>query len=146
MAGGPDAGLDRARLARGGARWRAPPGRLSGSVSPGISPQRRAQALERGDGRLVDPAVDPSRTEVALKGLEHELGRRVDDPRRLDGVAIIAQQRLELRKLRAGGADPNARFGLATGCWLDPMANAGGGEPPPGKFLTRVDLAPGCHV
>src|SRR5262245_53186570 len=125
---------------------RAPPGRLSGSVSPETSPQRRAQALDRGDGRGVDPAVDPGRPEVALKGLDHELGRRVEDPRRRDGVAIIAQQRLELCKLRAGGADPNAKFGLVEGCWLDPMANAGGGEPPPGKFLTRVDLAPGCHV
>jgi hypothetical protein len=66
-------------------------GACPGSPALGFKAQCRAQALERGDGRLVDPAVDAGGAKVALEGLDHELAARIEDTRRLDGVAILAQ-------------------------------------------------------
>jgi hypothetical protein len=104
-----------AASARVGGAWRPPPGRdqgprpafagacggalpagawegaCPGSPALGFKAQCRAQARERGDGRLVDPAVDAGGAKVALEGLDHELAARIEDTRRLDGVAILAQ-------------------------------------------------------
>src|SRR5262245_36452678 len=103
-------------------------------ASGGCGRQRRGEALERGNRRGVDPTIDSGGAKVALERLDDELGGAVDEPGRLDGIAIVAQQRLQLGKLRAGGADADTRLGLDQRGRLDPMADARGSEPPPGKL------------
>src|SRR5262249_44402411 len=101
------------------------------------------KALERGDGRLIDPAVDPGGTEVALNRLDHELGAAVDAAGRLDTVAIVSKQALHLGKQRTGGADTDARLRFDQRRGRHPMADAAGGQSRPRKLLARIDLAPG---
>src|SRR5262249_5768353 len=68
----------------------------------GALSQSSAQPLERGEGRLINAPVDPVGTKMALEGLDHELGARIEAARRLDAVAVVRQPFLYGSDQRSG--------------------------------------------
>src|SRR5262249_11149631 len=99
------------------------------------------EGLERRPGRGVDCAIDALGTEMALKGGHHIPRRGVDLAGDGDAVAVFRQQLLHLRDARVAVTERERRSGLLDGSGLDPQADAGIGQQPPGKFFARVALA-----
>src|SRR6185312_11714348 len=103
----------------------------------------RAQRLQ---GRRIDNAVHPRRTEMALERDDDLACRVVIDARRRHAVAVVAERELQLRDVFSGVAVAKTAAFDRERRWWHPVPNSGLAEQIPRKFLARILLARWRHV